>query len=665
MDARGFVVERTYAIIAAMLKRRSLLILFVLVLILAGGLAYFRVQGTRTITGVARDAETRAPIEGAVVAIEGGNQTTTNAQGEYALDAWRGQWSISANADGYLAAREDLNAEDVVTQAYALDLALTPTRLMGYVIDAETNQTLANASMVVGDKKVNLSPQGAFNVRSVKMGTPIAVEMVGYQSAALTFSGDSVFNIPMVPITVTVHVSDAGGKPVASAQVQAGDQTATTNTAGVAVLRRIQPGTTFRASAAGYGAAMAPFSSGVIQMTLRPTLLEGTITDATSGKPIPNALVYIGTTYITTTIQGAYRIPDAPISTTLAVMAPGYAKTAVTTSGEARRDIKLQPFLVKGIHVPFGLAPDKLRERFDLIKNTELNAIVLDVKAEKGNVAWDTQVPLAKQVGAAWLHGTDLKQVIQWCRAEKVYCIARMPVFQDTLLATKRPDLALRLPNGNPYLDNNQSGWTNAASPTVWDYNIALAKEAAAFGFDEVQFDYIRFPGHADGVYTGTIATEEGRVAEIGGFLARAQKELRPLGVYISADVFGLTTAVEDDQYTGQHLRDLGPYLDYISPMVYPDVWNDASFLLAHGLQINGCTVAVRCPYDVIFNSYKRAAEKTTAKVRLWLQAYSGRGNFGVDEYKIQKKAAEEAGSAGWMFWSGTGTYDAKTFGPP
>ena len=99
--------------------------------------------------------------------------------------------------------------------------------------------------------------------------------------------------------------------------------------------------------------------------------------------------------------------------------------------------------------------------------------------------------------------------------------------------------------------------------------------------------------------------------------------------------------------------------------MVYPDVWNDAAVLLAHGLQIDNCTVAVRCPYDVIYNSYKRAAEKTTAKVRLWLQAYSGRGNFGVNEYKIQKKAAEEAGSVGWMFWSGTGTYDAKTFGPP
>lgn len=648
-----------------MLIRRTLLILLVLLVVLLGGFAFFRIQGMRKVSGTVRDAETRAPVEGAIVAIDSGNQTTTNAQGEYTLDAWRGQWSIRASADGYGAAQQELNAEDLVTQAYALDLMLQPTHLMGYVIDAETNQTLANAAMRVGDKPVKLTPQGAFDVRTVKVGTPIAVELVGYQAAALTYSGNPVFNISMVPITVTVRVSDAGGKPVANAQVQAGDQTGTTDAQGRAVLRRIQPGTTFRASAAGYGSATQPFNGSEMTFTLRPTLLEGTVMDAATGKPIPNALVYIGTSYITTTVQGAYRIPNAPENATLAVMAAGYAKTTVTTSGEARRDIKLQPFLVKGIHVPFGLKPDALRERFDLVKTTELNAIVLDVKAEKGMVAWDSQVPLAKQIGAAYLNGTDLKQVIQWCRAEKVYCIARLPVFQDTKLAVQRPDLSLRLPNGQPFMDNNESAWTNAANPAVWDYNISLAKEAATFGFDEIQFDYVRFPGHAASVYTGALATEEGRVVAITGFLARAQKELRPLGVFISADVFGLTAATEDDQYTGQHLRDLGPYVDYLAPMVYPDVWVDASFLLSNGLKISNCTVAVRCPYDVIANSYKRAAEKTTAKVRLWLQAYSGRGGFGVNEYRIQKKAAEDAGSVGWMFWSGTGTYDVKTFGPP
>jgi len=101
-----------------------------------------------------------------------------------------------------------------------------------------------------------------------------------------------------------------------------------------------------------------------------------------------------------------------------------------------------------------------------------------------------------------------------------------------------------------------------------------------------------------------------------------------------------LTTATDDDQFIGQRLRDLGPYVDYVSPMVYPDTWNEASDLIARGLGVKNCTVAVNCPYDIIFNSYKRAAEKTPTKVRLWLQAYSGRGDFGVKEYRIQKTAA-------------------------
>ncbi len=99
--------------------------------------------------------------------------------------------------------------------------------------------------------------------------------------------------------------------------------------------------------------------------------------------------------------------------------------------------------------------------------------------------------------------------------------------------------------------------------------------------------------------------------------------------------------------------------------MVYPDTWVGASDLLTKGLGIRNCTVADLCPYDIVYNSYKRAVEKTSTKVRLWLQAYQGHGDFGVPQYRLQRKAANDAGSYGWMFWSGTGTYDIKTFDPP
>ncbi len=239
-----------------------------------------------------------------------------------------------------------------------------------------------------------------------------------------------------------------------------------------------------------------------------------------------------------------------------------------------------------------------------------------------------------------------------------------MPVFQDTLLATLRPNQAVRYPNGTVFFETGGAAWINPFVPENGSYVIALAKEIAALGFDEIQFDYVRFPGLAGSFYWGAEYNEEARIAAIVGFLARAQKELRPTGIFISADVFGLTTATDDDQHTGQRLRDLGPYVDYLCPMVYPDTWVDASTLLTRGLQIKDCTEATKCPYEVVYNSYKRAIEKTSAKVRLWIQAYSGRGNFGVTQYRLQKKAATEAASSGWMFWSGTGIYDPKIFDP-
>jgi hypothetical protein len=305
---------------------------------------------------------------------------------------------------------------------------------------------------------------------------------------------------------------------------------------------------------------------------------------------------------------------------------------------------------------------DQVRELLDLAGKTELNAIVIDVKAEKGRVGWDSQVPLAKQIGAPTAHSIDLAEVIGRCKTQNIYCIARMPVFQDNLLASARPTQAIRYVNGNVFTETAGQQWLNPYLTDNWDYAIALAKEIAALGFDEIQFDYIRFPGRVGGIDYGTENTEEKRIAAIAGFLARAQKELRPTGIFISADVFGLTTATDDDQNTGQRLRDLGPYLDYVSPMVYPDTWVDAADLLSKGLQIPNCTEAVRCPYDVIFNSYKRAIEKTTAKVRPWLQGYVGRGDFGTAQYRLQKKAATDVGSYGWMFWNGQGVYDPKMF---
>ncbi len=648
-----------------MLKSR-ILVASGLVLVLLAAVALYLLQETRQLSGIVRDAETHAPIEGASITMAT-SRVATDARGQYSIAVPRGKVTLNVSADGYAPAQASLDGDDLFTRSFALDIALAANHVTGVVRDAETNAPLPNIQVMIGDQPVNTDTQGAFEARGVKNGTTITAQVPGYQPAAFAYDGQSALNLALVANTATVRVIDRyTNQPIAQVQIQSEDITATTNADGRVVLRRVKPGAAIRAVFSGYEAGSVTFTGGEAQIiALRPNTLDGVVTDAATGQPISGTLVYSGTTIVATNAKGAYHFDNVPAKTNLIFKVPGYRKTQIDVSGTTRRDLRLAPFQAKGIHIPFAIPPERVHELMDMTNKTELNAIVIDVKTEKGRLAWDTQVPLAEQIGAPFLRGIDLLEVVERCRTQNIYCIARLAVFQDTLLANARPNLAIRSADGTVFTENGGAAWTNPFNAEVWNYNIALAKEVVALGFDEIQFDYVRFPGRISGVSFGTDYNETTRIAAITGFLARAQKELRPTGVFISADVFGLTTATDDDQHTGQRLHDLGPYLDYVSPMVYPDTWVEAADLITKGLGIRNCTEAVRCPYEVVYNSFKRATEKTSTKVRLWLQAWPGRLDYGVKEFRLQRKAAIDAGSVGWMFWSPTGTYDVKTFDPP
>lgn len=628
----------------------------------------YKFEETRGLSGIVLDAETRTPIAGAAIS-SAGVVNATDAQGRFALAIPRGKFTVTAEADGYSSAQANVDASDLIRREVTTDFTLTANRIAGSVRDSENNQPLADLQIVAAGKTSTTDARGMFELRAIKTGTPVIVRASGYQPAAIVFNNQPTFDLVLVPNIVNVLVSDQyTSKPIPGARVEIGGQSITSDASGRTILRRVRSGATVQAAAPGYEAAPAKFVgndlSGTfnLQVALRPNTLDGALTDAKTNQPIANAMLLVGSSIASTNAQGAYHLDNVPANLSFAILAPGYLKTTVDAKGTTRRDVKLTPFLAKGVHVPFNVTTDQWRDIVDLVDKTELNTIVLDAKSEKGHVGWDSQVPLAREIKAARL-GIDLTQVIKTCRAKKIYCIARMPVFQDTLLAESRPALAIHFTSGAVFSDNG-SAWTNAFNQEVWAYNISLAKEVAAIGFDEIQFDYVRFPGRAGNIFLSAEDSEDARIGAVRGFLSRAQKELHANGVFVSADLFGLTAATDEEQHLGQRLRDLGPYLDYVSPMVYPDTWGDADYLL-RSLGVTKCTDAVQCPYDVIYNSAKRSAEKTSTKVRLWLQAYSGYGNFGVTEYKLQKKAAQDAGSAGWMFWNQQGNYDPKIFGPP
>ncbi len=337
------------------------------------------------------------------------------------------------------------------------------------------------------------------------------------------------------------------------------------------------------------------------------------------------------------------------------------------TPGPSRPRLQHKP--VKALYMTFfAIGSQAFRDHaFGLIEDTELNAVVIDVKGDRGYVAFPSQLPLAREIGALdYVTMMDIDELMVYLKEKRIYTIARVVVFKDNPLAQARPDLAVR--NGRTegrWIDNEGLAWTDPFKEEVWDYNLAIAREAAEKGFDEVQFDYIRFPtdGDVQGAVFSQEATRESRQAAIQGFLSRARQELKPLGVKVAIDTFGYTTWRDDDMGLGQRLEDLASVVDVISPMVYPSTF-------ANG--IPGYVNAVAHPYEIVFYSLDKAMERvgdTGVEIRPWLQDFPDyafdRRSFAAAEVLAQKKAAHDAGVSGWMLWDPRVKYTRDALAPP
>jgi len=316
---------------------------------------------------------------------------------------------------------------------------------------------------------------------------------------------------------------------------------------------------------------------------------------------------------------------------------------------------------IKGIYVShYALGDAAFMTRVkDLLENTELNAIVMDVKGDRGYIVYPTQVALAKQIGAdGMVMVKDWPAFMKWFKDHNIYTIARIVTFKDNLLSAARPDWSVRdATTGRPWKDGEGLGWGDPNRKEVQDYNIALATEAAKLGFDEVQFDYVRFP--SDGaVSRATFSapnTQANRVSTIAGFLGRAKQALEPLKVKVSADTFGLTAWMMNDMGIGQVVEDIAPNLDVLSPMLYPSTFSD-------GLPNDGGTYrnAIAFPYEILHKSTRRAVARAKSvnprlEIRPWIQDFQDyafdKRTYSPDEIRAQMDGVREAGGRGWLLW--------------
>jgi hypothetical protein len=307
------------------------------------------------------------------------------------------------------------------------------------------------------------------------------------------------------------------------------------------------------------------------------------------------------------------------------------------------------PKVMRGVHVTMALAsiPGKLDEYLAL---DGLNTIQLDVKDENGEVGFiPSAVPLAREIGAAKPYYKP-RQVARRIHERGKYLIGRVVVMEDPVLSEQRPDLAILRRDGGRWTNHAGLGWSNPYDRRVWDYNVDIAEVAARTGFDEIQFDYVRFPsdGDMDAIaYPGKTSTPPGWV--IAQFVHYAAKRLKPLGVRVSADVFGLSAT--RDLGIGQVPKRLGRYLDAIYPMVYPSHYGTGEYDLEDPNAAPGATVA----YSL--RDFNRELARSRTRIIPWLQDFSLGRTYTLDDIQEQIDSARRAKTGGYLLWNAAGVY--------
>lgn len=325
------------------------------------------------------------------------------------------------------------------------------------------------------------------------------------------------------------------------------------------------------------------------------------------------------------------------------------------------------PVELKGVYLP-AHKMEQLQPLLMMAKESELNAIVLDVKNDYGYLTFNTTNSALKELGCVSKSPLipDIKDVMDQMYRAKVYPIARIVAFKDNQIKRIAPDRLIHDKNGNVYQTPSGDTWLNPYDKRNWAYLLEVAKEAIAVGFKEIQFDYIRFHESMSSEKVD-LPTSPSKTEIITEFTKYMYEHLKPYGVYVSADVFGtIITSKIDAQIVGQDYGELIKNLDYICPMVYPSHYAPGSF---------GIDYPDLHPYELILSTMQSSNDvikniprtERRAKVRPWLQSFTAtwvkpHQEYTSEQVRQQVDGAYDAIIDEWLLWNGAGKYDSKSF---
>jgi len=415
---------------------------------------------------------------------------------------------------------------------------------------------------------------------------------------------------------------------------------------GDAALEFIAPATLW-ITAPGYVDASFPIDEVPIEqeihLQMEPIRVAGRVV-APNGIGVAAVSVSLGELELETDEYGNFEFVEA-LAGEVTADKTAWTSTSIEWDGRATRlEVILEPFIIRGLRVD-GVAAgieEKYTEILRMAEASTVNTLIFDTKDEKGIIPYLSNVQEARDIGAV----TDRynpREALAAAHDRGLYTITRVVTFQDPVRAPVRDELALHnSETGGIWRTLQGLGWMDPTDREAWEYPLDLAVEACELGFDEVQFDYVRFPTDGDlsvVEYDHPADNSADRIATVGAFLEEAGNRLHPLGCAVSADVFAIILSVPDDQMLGQHLEELSWTVDAVSPMIYPSHYGSGWL---------GLDRPVDHPEAVIGNALDGGIPKMTggAVLRPWIQGW------GYTEAQIEASIAEaEERGVGWMLW--------------
>jgi hypothetical protein len=648
------------------------------------------------LNGTITDAYTGKPVSSAKLML-GGSEIATDAGGNYQFAQWSDKDTLQVVASGYeplsLALASQPQFAKPTPPAVKLDASIRPNSLSGLITDSYTSKPLAGALVKAGEAiSSTTGADGRYSLSGLPESFTLNVSAPDHETFSQSLKRTTSFDTPLRPSSLSGTITDSyTSKPLVGALVDAGGITATTGADGRYRLEGLPENATVKISADGYATLTQPLEKATsVDAALRPDVLKGTLLDAASGAPVKNATVIatpnlnssdVAYVRIDNQSDGKFRLEGIPEQGFVQVLAPGYRKATVELKpGNFPTEIKLEPFQAKALYITAAVAaggPKLVNEYLDLIDKTELNTLIVDLKSDLrddlGLVYYDSQVPIVKELGTSRNY-VDMRALLAEAKKRGIYMIARVQLFShDNALADAHPDWTIKdRKTGKVYADYPGPGiryaYLDPWNRNVWDYNIQLGVEAAQMGFDEVNYDYIRFPdwyGDLESFKeslefsqpTDPVNNKEAMFQNIAEFMKQTHRAINGAGAFFSVDVFG-RVLLGPSLTISQDVGHMGPQADYICPMPYPSLWWPGYL---------GLDNPTAHPYEVILGTLQNGDalfKGQYARVRPWLQDHTdpwqgGRVvKYGPPEVRAQIKAVDDYGNAaGWMLYDSANAY--------